>query len=563
MSASGKMKVLRIRDWIAVAIVLFGTIAARADDPPQPSNIGEIQIAINTLINTFSVGDQSRAIFRNMSTASDIRGVYEPAFFPSFDRARSGPGKLTIQVVLDDETYKQAALSSVTLAAGEKLIRVPFVSADLALGPNSDGEPSYLGISPRVIQSDNANLFFVTFDVAEQNLDAIEQLAKNSQLRVTYVLRSQTATTTACSASLRVLNSALYSNQINGPVASNSIQDLTVAVTRNQVADAIAKNLIEIQLSCEADAGTPATTITLVADDARRLIPTLIEQMTQQNVPFQEALKQLANFSFNGDDAGTRIKKYLQEENEKIQTSTDDKLHVDASTEAKVLDLFGGKLSGSYDKANLKTDLRSHDFKFEFEGDKIVPASLNVAILKRGELTSVGKVRSQLVSFGGRTATARFLTVPVGVTGSREVWAPLPIGAVVPYFLSPTEVAALAPQWLPADGRPVHDAFSKMNGQVLPDLQERVVMGGVASSDVRDSAPPNVGGASRYVVSTSTVASCCLVGFEEFFRDENVPPKFVIDTSTKEFRVSDHHHQVVVDGVLPPFRRLVYMIRVR
>ncbi|HEX3126566.1 MAG TPA: hypothetical protein VH394_04490 [Thermoanaerobaculia bacterium] len=63
-----------------------------------------------------------------------------------------------------------------------------------------------------------------------------------------------------------------------------------------------------------------------------------------------------------------------------------------------------------------------------------------------------------------------------------------PIGAIVGFVLKPEEVARLAPEWLPADGRVVNDSQSPLDKRILPDMNGRFLRGVPPNQDASDNA---------------------------------------------------------------------------
>lgn len=143
-----------------------------------------------------------------------------------------------------------------------------------------------------------------------------------------------------------------------------------------------------------------------------------------------------------------------------------------------------------------------------------------------------------------------------------------PVGTVIPMFLSPRQIRKLAPQWLPADGSIVHDPDSPMYQQKLPDLRDRVVLGGGIDQSVLPDDPENVGGAlSKEIAVTLKGRTDGAHMFDvQGYVHTVFPPRFTIDTQKDEVQSANHFHNVTVNGQvkLPiprqPFRKLVYMV---
>jgi hypothetical protein len=151
----------------------------------------------------------------------------------------------------------------------------------------------------------------------------------------------------------------------------------------------------------------------------------------------------------------------------------------------------------------------------------------------------------------------------------------LPIGAVISFFLSPKEIQNLAPKWIPADGTTINTATSGCNGQKLPDLQDRFVLGGSALQDVKpdnsNTAGGNYSNIVHVTVTGATTDAVTLPDVRDLWSGNlgtapGSPPRYVNDTTANELSASNHVHKisftqdVPVMLVPPPFRRLVYLI---
>ncbi len=149
----------------------------------------------------------------------------------------------------------------------------------------------------------------------------------------------------------------------------------------------------------------------------------------------------------------------------------------------------------------------------------------------------------------------------------------IPVGAVVPFFLTPEEIDQLKPNWLPADGLVVDDPQSPLNGRELPDLIDRFVMGADQKADLSLKDANTVGGTYDFKTGNGLFGTTGgAEGVNGSLRPvgEAFPPEYVVDTDTIETKHSDHFHSVFVSAgtVLgqtspPPHRRLAYLVRVR
>lgn len=134
----------------------------------------------------------------------------------------------------------------------------------------------------------------------------------------------------------------------------------------------------------------------------------------------------------------------------------------------------------------------------------------------------------------------------------------IPIGAVVPFFLKPDEIKKLSPEWVPANGQVV-------NGVKLPDLAGRFILGAESTSDViPESINENVGGGTNISISGKTTSMKYTSHLRGRRSQGPADGSFVIDTEKDELEIAKHEHEVTVSGIvpLPPYRKLVYMVRI-
>lgn len=149
-----------------------------------------------------------------------------------------------------------------------------------------------------------------------------------------------------------------------------------------------------------------------------------------------------------------------------------------------------------------------------------------------------------------------------------ELKARTPIGAVIPFYLNPNEIEKMAPNWLPADGSTVRNKESKLFGKKLPDLKDRFVLGASPEANIYPESEINVGGTTKVILSGFTGEVKYTTKHQEQ-EGVDTPPLnngfFLIDTKDKECYWSNHKHSAEVSGdiSLPPYRRLIYMVRVK
>ncbi len=141
-----------------------------------------------------------------------------------------------------------------------------------------------------------------------------------------------------------------------------------------------------------------------------------------------------------------------------------------------------------------------------------------------------------------------------------------PIGAIMGFLLTPAEAAALAPYWLPADGRTVHDSQSPLDGRKLSDLSGRYLRGVPATQDASDESI-NLGGLNTLVINSMTenpTRGACAGGFSpEPTALPGWSDAFVIDTTIDEVACR-HNHKINISVPFEPAHRgVIFLVRVR
>jgi hypothetical protein len=539
----------------------------------------DITIDFGGAYQTVSFQNFKRQIYKNLAPAPLVQYLYEPAFLAQFDAAQSAANKqLCLDVSLDTAAYKAAVMATVAATDPNTVSRIVTGGMVLSLGPALASSPSYTPIAGLTFPDGN-DTYLACFSTATTDPDLISAMAATSSLRVTYAIPILNAPTSTCNISLAVGQQSIFSNAINGPVTTAPLpgpsgQPVTVAVTRDQIADAVNKGLLTLTQSCVTTAG--ATTSSQVAHDSlSTLLPIIMAQLGTQTIAWGDAMKQLANFSFNGADAGTTINSYLQSLSTQVHNSSSGSVKVAANTSANVVGLFSGSAGGSVDTSHADDSLNTSDAKIQWTGTQYVPASLNVVILKSGVNQQVASLSTSETTVLGGSTTSREYVVQVSPVNTATPFSPLvPVGSVMPMYLSSADVAALAPMWLPADGRVVNDLTSPLNKTTLPDLRGVFVLGADAgTSSVIPTDATTTGGSTvlNGSLPVSGGTSTAIMYNQHAGGSTGVAPNFVIDTSVDEYIVADHTHTLsgataAMNNVplpLPPYRKLIYMVRCR
>src|SRR5262249_36532342 len=159
------------------------------------------------------------------------------------------------------------------------------------------------------------------------------------------------------------------------------------------------------------------------------------------------------------------------------------KSDIQGSAEASFLG-FGGKANANVSNQTIQDVTNKFDGEVQWSGQKLIPASLNVMVLRSGAQNQSIQLQSdESVVFGTQLGSGE-QRVSILRTDSGGPWVSMPIGAVVPFFVSPDQLANMAPFWLPADGRTVSDAYSPLNGRTLPNMTGRFPLGSDATKNV-------------------------------------------------------------------------------
>lgn len=242
-----------------------------------------------------------------------------------------------------------------------------------------------------------------------------------------------------------------------------------------------------------------------------------------------------------------------------------------------------GNLKGNYTKEEVVTFLRKNDIETQIEGNMIVPKAINLQQINMSDFNSenefssvtayVSKIKEVLKGRIDLNTASRQIYPDLATRISELERRELPVGAIIPFFLSPGEIAAMSPKWLPANGQVVSDAQSPLNGRKLPDLLNRTILGAEPVLDTTAENTDTINGTLQFSAGGRTEPTTTInTGFFDVAGPTGTPDgeMFVNDTAVNETRVFRHRHDVPatavnVEGTLPrqPFRKLVYMILVR
>lgn len=182
-----------------------------------------------------------------------------------------------------------------------------------------------------------------------------------------------------------------------------------------------------------------------------------------------------------------------------------------------------------------------------------------------------------VVAFGSDHLQAQTLAQRVAALERRETAARLrmpPVGSVIGVALTPSEVRALAPVWVPADGSLLNDPQSPLNGRRLPDLTGRVLLGVAPSVDASVAAAGITVGGDEFdgdmtiTGNTQRMIAIDCTPFMDEAKNAFGGHAAVNDTPEPESACQHTHplsgtFKVNAKKVLPPFRGIVYVIRVR
>jgi hypothetical protein len=189
----------------------------------------------------------------------------------------------------------------------------------------------------------------------------------------------------------------------------------------------------------------------------------------------------------------------------------------------------------------------------------VVPLATVGSSYWAASLASRQKIAEALAERGASQAIEGIKSAKVecdGLLGQMKQNLALPVGVVIPLFLTPDEVKKLEPVWLPADGREVELAGVKRK---LPNMIGRFAMGAPFSMDVTREASD----AESKVTGTTSGANLIdpqsrrhttqVVPFEKPPSRDSI---FLLDTEGEESMWSGHNHDL-------PTRKLIYLVKVQ
>jgi hypothetical protein len=220
------------------------------------------------------------------------------------------------------------------------------------------------------------------------------------------------------------------------------------------------------------------------------------------------------------------------------------------------------------------------------------PAAISIHCERRVETKTVGG--QQYKWLGAATISIRTASDPYQLFFPEETEPPLPeklaqriendfalvkrmlppIGAIIGFVLTPQEVARLAPEWLPADGREVADPQSPLDKRKLPDMNGRLLRGVPPDQDASDNA--SMTGGSLHVSQGIQLAGAtgelqhtrCSPWDHEarnFFPNQQGD---VWDSVNVDEQACQHTHilggaNLTMDLPEPPHRGVIFLVRVR
>lgn len=182
-----------------------------------------------------------------------------------------------------------------------------------------------------------------------------------------------------CELKVIVTDETKMLHDIFGPAGGANPRD-EIFVTRRELASALQRQLLRIDQACT---GYPEAEQQLkqAHKSAEDWLPIIQAKLDFHDKRWSDLAGKLSSLSFPGEDAHSHLTSWLDETSRKLAAS--DTLDLSGSAEAEYLELFKGKASGRYFKDHKDSD--DSAFKFQWSGDKIVPASLSVAVLRGGD----------------------------------------------------------------------------------------------------------------------------------------------------------------------------------
>lgn len=370
-------------------------------------------------------GAMNRDLFWSRSPGDEDVVWFEPLMQPELTVALK-ERRVCVTLQLDDIGYKVQVYRAAERAAARRAnpsnrslhpLRLPVFNLSMSLSPAGEQKAfNWAPVQQRLgeVREPPKFCFSVPVD-AEADLKRLE----GAEVSIHYSFVQEEATGAACSLMIRASNNGTFSQTLKGAGrGTQSVKD-EVYITRNQLAKLVTEQKLSLSQSCVSAAAAGGER-TLAGQSLERMLPLVEQNLATQRVAWSDAVKALASYDFPGSDAGTKINSWVDRLNEKIRTEDEVKLKSSANFEFFDLLKAGADNEGSYKwvRDNQK------DMSFEWQGTKIVPASLDVVVLRGTETSMKVKLSAAETTFlPDRILTRSFLAkVSSPVLGKKCEW---------------------------------------------------------------------------------------------------------------------------------------------
>jgi hypothetical protein len=394
--------------------------------PPEtqaaPFDLADAAYNPNNLAATVTYQGITRSIWRNPNDAHLAKGLYEPFFLASFNAAESFDRQgICVDILMDAPEY-QAAVRAAAAQNGlfGVMLRLPSLNVVLHLVPRVEGisDPAYTWSPPVKLASGDAPSVIACFRVpGAPTRTKLAKTARDASVSAHYVLDSEQHRSTTCSLVVEVANTASLLHALSGPTGVQGDQE--VYVTRSQFVDLVRTGRFTITRTCRTHAGERKDLVS--PREVEKYMPALLAEGPFVHEKWDKAIARLADYAFPGHDAKTQLTAYVTNLSTKAKDEEYRGRNIEASGKAELLDLVSAKATMKYGDIAHDRTKREYDFTYRWDGQKMIPGTLNVAVLRGARGTRAARiiVRDDDEILGAIQVGHRMLTpiqVPTTVT---------------------------------------------------------------------------------------------------------------------------------------------------
>ncbi|OFX25160.1 MAG: hypothetical protein A2V77_06215 [Anaeromyxobacter sp. RBG_16_69_14] len=358
----------------------------------------------------------TRYIWKNPNDAHRVKGIYEPIFLASFNAAESFERQeLCVDVVMDAPEY-QAAVRAAAAQNGLSgaMLRLPLLDVVLQLTSRVEGAsyPGYTWSPPVKLANSDVPSVTACFRIPGSLTRAkLARAARDASVSFHYVLNSEQYRSASCSLMIEVANTASLLHALSGPAGAQGGHE--VYVTRNQFVDLVRSGRFTITRACRTRAGERKDLVSL--RELEKYMPALLSEVRFVHEKWDRAIARLADYSFPGHDAKTQLTAYMTQLSTKAKDEKYRSQNIEASGKAQLLDLASAKATTKHGDVAHDRIRREYDFTYWWDGQKIIPATLNVAVLRSANGTHTAQIVVRDGETLGTVLLGRTVLTPIQV----------------------------------------------------------------------------------------------------------------------------------------------------